>query len=55
MGKNNPQRKIMGNRKKLENVWASKTSLTEVAMNNPIKVEAMEIRIMVGITMDRWT
>jgi hypothetical protein len=29
----------MGKRKKLEKVWASKTSLTETAMNSPKKVE----------------
>jgi len=45
----------MGNLKKLENVCASKTSLTEVAMNSPINVDAMEIRTMAAITMDRWT
>src|SRR5690554_1122502 len=38
-----PQRKIIGKRKKLENVWASKTSFTETAINRPIKVEVIEI------------
>jgi len=49
MGKKRPQRKIMGNLKKLENVCASNTSLTEVAMNKPIKVDAMEIKIIAAI------
>jgi len=40
MGKNTPQRKIMGKRKKLEKVWASKTSLTAAAIKRPRKVEA---------------
>lgn len=50
MGKNNPHRKIMGKRKKLENVWASNTSLTETAMKSPRKVDATPIRIIAGIT-----
>src|SRR5690606_42090496 len=41
---NRPQRKIMGKRKKLEKVCASKTSLTETATNNPRKVEVTAIR-----------
>src|SRR5690554_2892810 len=43
MGINKPQRKIMGNRKKLEKVCASKTSLTETAINKPRKVEVTAI------------
>src|SRR5690554_4954882 len=43
MGINKPQRKIMGNRKKLEKVCASKTSLTETAINKPRKVEITAI------------
>lgn len=35
---NNPQRNIIGKRKKLEKVWASKTSFTATEMNNPRKV-----------------
>lgn len=50
MGKNNPHRKIIGNRKKLENVWASNTSLTETAMKSPKKVDTTPIKIMAGIT-----
>jgi hypothetical protein len=50
MGKNNPHRKIIGKRKKLENVWASNTSLTETAMKSPNKVDTMAIRTIAGIT-----
>jgi hypothetical protein len=35
MGKKSPHRKIMGKRKKFENVWASKTSFTETAIKSP--------------------
>jgi hypothetical protein len=38
----------MGNRKKLEKVWASKTSLTATAMNSPKKVEATAISSTAG-------
>ena len=38
----------MGNRKKLEKVWASKTSLTDTAMNSPKNVEDMAISIIAG-------
>jgi len=55
MGKNNPHRNIMGNLKKLENVCASKTSLTEVAINSPMNVDAIEMRTIEAITTDRWT
>jgi hypothetical protein len=50
MGKNNPQRKIIGKRKKLENVCASNTSLTETAMKSPRNADATPIRMMAGIT-----
>jgi hypothetical protein len=43
-GMKRPHRKIMGNRKKLENVWASKTSLTDTAIKSPRKVEVTAIR-----------
>jgi hypothetical protein len=39
----------MGNRKKLEKVRASKTSLTDTAMNNPRNAEDMAISIIAGI------
>src|SRR4030042_4306522 len=48
MGKNSPQRNIMGKRKKLEKVWASNTSLTATAIRRPRKVEAIAIRITAG-------
>lgn len=44
----------MGNLKKFENVCASKTSLTDVAINNPMKVDAMEIRITARIMKDKF-
>jgi len=50
MGKNNPHRKIIGKRKKLENVWASNTSLTETAIKSPKKVDTIAIRKIAGIT-----
>lgn len=50
IGKNNPQRKIIGKRKKFENVCASKTSLTETAMKRPKKVDTIAVRIIAGIT-----
>lgn len=43
MGKKRPQRKIIGKRKKLENVWASKTSLTDTATKRPRNVETIAI------------
>ena len=49
IGKNKPQRKIMGKRKKFENVWASNTSLTETAIKSPRKVDTTPIRIIAGI------
>jgi len=48
IGKKRPQRKIIGNRKKLENVCASNTSLTETAINSPKKVELMAMSTIVG-------
>ncbi len=44
IGKKSPHKKIIGNRKKFENVCASKTSLTPTAIKSPRKVEAIEIR-----------
>jgi len=55
MGKNRPQRKIIGKRKKLEKVCASKTSLTETAMKSPRKVDEIAIITMAGITADHNT
>ena len=52
-GKNNPHRKIIGKRKKLENVWASKTSLTETAIKSPRKVDTTPIRMIAGTTRDQ--
>lgn len=52
MGKNSPHRKIIGKRKKLENVWASNTSLAETAIKSPRKVDTIPIRIIAGITSD---
>ena len=50
MGKKRPHRNIIGKRKKLENVWASKTSLTDTAMKSPKKVDTIPIRMMAGTT-----
>jgi len=47
-GKKRPQRKIIGKRKKLENVCASKISLTETAVNSPRNVETTAIAITAG-------
>src|SRR5690554_2317735 len=44
MGMNNPQRNIIGKRKKFENVCASNTSFTETAINKPKKVEVTAIK-----------
>ena len=52
-GKNNPHRKIIGKRKKLENVWASNTSLTETAIKSPRKVDTTPIRMIAGTTRDQ--
>src|SRR4030043_629310 len=43
-GIKSPQRKIIGKRKKLEKVCASKTSLTDTAIKRPRRVEVTEIR-----------
>ena len=43
----------MGKRKKLENVWASNTSLTETAIKSPRKVDTMPMKIIAGITSDQ--
>ncbi len=51
IGKNSPQRKIIGNLKKLEKVCASKTSLTETAINKPKKVDDIAIKIIAGINI----
>ena len=53
MGKKSPHRKIIGKRKKLEKVWASKISLTETAIKSPRKVDTMPIRMIAGITNDQ--
>jgi hypothetical protein len=53
IGKNNPHRKIIGKRKKLEKVWASNTSLADTEIKRPRKVETIPIRIMAGITKDQ--
>ena len=55
MGKNRPQRKIIGKRKKLEKVWASNTSLTATAMNRPRKVEARAIISTAGTNTSQLT
>jgi hypothetical protein len=44
IGRNRPQRNIMGNLKKLENVCASNTSLTETAMKRPRNVDVTAMR-----------
>jgi hypothetical protein len=49
-GKNNPHRKIIGKRKKLEKVWASKTSLAETEIKSPRKVDTIPIRTIAGTT-----
>ena len=51
MGKKRPQRNIIGNLKKFENVCASKTSFVETAINSPRNVETIAIRIIAGITI----
>jgi hypothetical protein len=52
-GKNKPQRKIIGKRKKLEKVWASNTSLAVTEIKRPMKVDTIPIRIMAGKTRDQ--
>jgi hypothetical protein len=51
-GKNNPHRKIIGKRKKLEKVWASNTSLAETEIKSPRKVDTIPINIIAGTTKD---
>lgn len=51
MGINKPHKKTIGKRKKLENVCASKTSLTETAMNSPKKVEVTAIKMTLNMTI----
>ncbi len=46
MGRNKPQRNIIGKRKKLEKVWASNTSLTDTEMKRPRKVEVTAMNSM---------
>ena len=41
---NSPHRNSIGNRKKLENVWASKTSFARSAIMSPGSVEVTAIR-----------
>src|SRR4030043_73505 len=53
IGKNSPQRNIIGKRKKLEKVWASKISLTETAMKSPRKVDTIPMRMIAGTTRDQ--
>ena len=43
----------MGKRKKLENVCASNTSVTETATRSPRKVETTPVRIIAGMTRDQ--
>jgi hypothetical protein len=50
IGKNSPQRNIIGKRKKLEKVCASNTSLTDTAIKSPRKVDAIAIRSIAGST-----
>jgi head-tail adaptor len=50
IGKNKPHRKIIGKRKKLENVWASNTSLDDTAIKSPKSVDTIAIRIIAGTT-----
>ncbi len=45
----------MGKRKKLENVCASKTSLTETAMKRPRKVELIAISAMAAAICHQMT
>ncbi len=54
-GMNKPHKNTMGKRKKFENVWASKTSLTATEMNNPRKVEVTAIRITLNNTVIQFT
>jgi len=53
IGKNSPHKNIIGNLRKFENVWASKTSLTDTAIKSPRKVDAIPIIIIAGITSNQ--
>ena len=53
IGKNNPHRKIIGKRKKLEKVWASNTSLADTEIKSPRKVDTIPMRMMAGTTKDQ--
>ena len=53
IGKNSPQRKIIGKRKKLENVCASNTSLTETAIKSPRNVDETAISTKAGKTVSQ--
>lgn len=56
MGKNTPQRKIIGNRKKLERVIASKTSFTPTETNIPRSEKARPDRTMMKTKLKKcWT
>lgn len=46
---NRPHKKTMGNLKKFEKVWASKTSLTDTAIKSPRNVEVMAIKTILKI------
>lgn len=48
MGINSPHKNNIGNLKKLEKVWASNTSLTDMAINKPSKAEVTQkaLRVM---------
>ena len=54
IGINNPHKKSMGNLKKLDNVCASNTSLTDTAINKPIKAEVIAIKITAIITIGQF-
>jgi len=53
MGKKSPQRKIIGKRRKSENVWASKTSLAATATKSPRNVDATPISATAGRKVPR--
>jgi len=53
IGKNNPHKKIIGKRKKLEKVWASNTSLADTEIKSPRKVETIPTRMIAGMTRDQ--
>ena len=53
MGMKTPLRKIMGKRKRLARVWASKTSFTATDIKPPIAEKAIDDRIREGIKRSR--